>query len=61
MSGFSLLDMYLIRWVDLGSLEKSSELTTRRVDVTKRGPTSRLLEKVEPKKSARKRSDEEGP
>ena len=32
-SATSLLDMYLIRWVDLGSLEKSPELSTRRVDV----------------------------
>ena len=64
--------MYLIRWIDLGLLEKSSELTTqrvdvtpeltaRRIDVTERGPASRLLEKVEQKKSVGKRSNGEGP
>ena len=30
----NLLDMYLIQWVDMRSLEKSPELSTRRVDVT---------------------------
>ena len=48
--------MYLIRWVDLGLLEKLSELTAQRVDVTERGPASRLS-----KKSVGKRSNGEGP
>ena len=39
----------------------TSELTARRVNVTERGPASRMLEKVGPKKSAGKRSDGEGP
>ena len=38
-----------------------SELNARRVDVTEIGPASRLLEKVEPKRSAGKRFDGEGP
>ena len=35
----------------------TSELTARRVDVTERGFASRLLEKVEPKKSTGNKSD----
>ena len=37
------------------------ELTARRVNVTERGPASRLLEKVELKKYVGKRFDGEGP
>ena len=36
------------------------ELIARRVDVTERGPASRLLEKVEPKKFVGKWSEGEG-
>ena len=36
------------------------ELIVRRVDVTERGPASRLLEKVKPKKFVGKRSEGEG-
>ena len=53
--------MYLIRWVDLGLLEKLPELLARRVDVAERGPASRLPEKGPTKKVRGRRFGREGP